>query len=154
MAYTNLSVVSVSEVCCGNQSEKLAFGSYPSRIQALMSYLQSRHKKRMHVFVVLFILALPYYSSWGSHHSWHDHYTSAAGTRCCDRDCVRAAGRLMNQTDAGMTLEINGVLVTVPAKSVHPSEDGAFWVCLVGIAEATAQLRSEQVRCAFFAIGG
>lgn len=92
--------------------------------------------------------------AWGQHGNWHDRYTSAGGTRCCDKDCVRAAGRLMAQAEAGTVLEVNGSLVTLPPQSVHASEDGAFWVCLIGLVEATAPLRSEQIRCAFVATGG
>lgn len=92
--------------------------------------------------------------TFSQHRSWHDRSTSAAGTRCCDKDCVQAAGRLIAQAEAGTVLEVNGALVTLSPQSVHASEDGAFWVCLVGGADVNAPLRSEQIRCAFLAAGG
>ena len=87
------------------------------------------------------------------HRSWHDKYTSASGTRCCDKDCMRAVGRLIDQTEAGTTLEVNGVLVRLPTKSVHQSEDGEFWVCVISAGDPARPLTGKQIRCAFLATG-
>ena len=66
----------------------------------------------------------------------------------------RTAGRLLDRQDDLVQVEIRGVPLWLPQGSVHPSEDGAFWLCRKGRLEEKGPLTSEQVRCVFLATGG
>lgn len=91
------------------------------------------------------------------HGSWTDHYQDAAGIMCCTagRDCQQVAGRLLGRQGERVLVEVQGIALWFPERSVHPSEDGAFWVCLKGSAwEERGPLRADQIRCVFLATGG
>ena len=90
------------------------------------------------------------------HGGWTDNYQDAQGTRCCtaQRDCWPTTGRLLTRDGMHVQVEIQGVPPWLPEKSIHASEDGAFWVCLKGPPEEKRPLTSERVRCVFYATGG
>jgi len=91
------------------------------------------------------------------HDSWTDHYQDATGIMCCtaQRDCQQAQGRLLDRQEKRVQVEGEGTPLWLPEKSVHPSEDGAFWVCRKGsMREEQGPLRTDQVRCVFLATGG
>ena len=110
------------------------------------------------LFIVgaLMALALP---STARHGVWHEHYTDAYNVSCCGvADCRQTVGRLLSRdstNDSAMvTLEAEGVLIHLPAASVHGSEDGQFWLCVRRQGGMAVPLTSAQVRCAFVAVGG
>ena len=154
VAYANLSVVSIPDISCGYQSEKLAFGSDPSRIHAIISHLRWRHKARLCVCFMIVIILASLQPALSEHGSWHDHYTDALGINCCStRDCIRTVGRLLERNGDRTQVEVQGVPLWMSAASVHNSEDGAFWVCIKHALDGKQPLRSEDIRCVFVAIG-
>lgn len=86
--------------------------------------------------------------------AWMARYTSASGTYCCsERDCIPATVALWpSALEAGtMVVRVNGVLLLLPEKSVHRSEDGNTWWCCKTDAERTCPStpRAETTRCVF-----
>jgi hypothetical protein len=66
------------------------------------------------------------------HGQWHDRYTTAGGVPCCGvKDCVKAHVWLLVMQAETVTVEINEVEVTIPAKSFHTSEDSVDWWCAI-----------------------
>ena len=120
----------------------------------MYSWYQSKSIITILTLSVLFfgLAALAY----GQHGSWHDHYQSASGISCCarNRDCQQMVGRLVGYEGEYVRIEVDGVLLTVHPKSVHASEDGAFWLCRTSSSDPRTALSSEQVRCVFLATGG
>ena len=154
VAYANLSVVSIPDISCGYQSEKLAFGSDPSRIHAIISYLRWRHKARLGACFMIVIILVSLQPALSEHGSWQDHYTDATGSKCCGiRDCIRTVGRLLERDGERTQIEVQGIPLWMPAASVHNSEDGAFWVCIKHSLDGKKPLRSDDIRCVFIATG-
>ena len=105
------------------------------------------HKAMLLALILSVILSLPV--SFAVHSTWHDHYTTFSGTRCCSSECIPLPVSLLNH-DAGMvTLLVAGVRVTLQAGSVHRSEDAQSWVCL---RNPQAPPSSANVRCAFWSV--
>lgn len=90
-------------------------------------------------------------ASFASHGHWIDHYRSAANSLCCgERDCQPASIRILVFGPEMVTAEINGVIVEVPARSVHQSEDQrAYWCANMVMSPPS----TANVRCLFWAIG-
>lgn len=85
------------------------------------------------------------------HGHWTDHYSSASGTACCGaRDCQKVHVRVLRQTQDIVVMEVNGILVLLPSKSFHPSEDGSDYWCTKHIDET---ISTENTRCVFLAVG-
>lgn len=87
-----------------------------------------------------------------AHGVWHDHYSSAAGTPCCraQDDCHVAQVRVLEQTATQVRVEVNGVVIEIPAKSLHASEDAQAYVCVI---PGTQPIKAVNIRCVFFAVG-
>ena len=87
-----------------------------------------------------------------THGLWHDHYTSASGTPCCaaSRDCFIVHARLLVKDGDSTTAEVAGVVVTLPAKSVHQSEDLNDWACVI---RPEHGIRQDNLLCLFVATG-
>lgn len=93
--------------------------------------------------------------AFSEHAGWQDHYTDAIGVPCCGtRDCRRTVGRLLDRDGDQVQAEVQGVPLWISSYSVHPSKDGAFWVCVKGSLDGKHPLASEQIRCVFLATGG
>ena len=85
------------------------------------------------------------------HGAWLDHYRDAEHRPCCSmaQDCRVVHARLVSQNGTEVVVEINGVLVTLYAGSVHVSEDDEDWACIV---PPWADVTSTTVRCVFIAV--
>ena len=104
--------------------------------------------------LVAIALGLPCLA-YSTHGSWQDHYRDAAGISCCNpNDCQVTIGRLLAQEGDRTQVEVQGVPLWFPAKSVHASEDGAFWICRKRSQKENESLTSDQIRCVFLAVGG
>lgn len=90
--------------------------------------------------------------TFATHHGWEDNYRSANHTRCCaaNQDCLIVRARLLSQDDTTTAVEIEGNLVTLPAQSVHQSEDLDDWACLIKVDKGFAQ---DNICCLFIAAG-
>ena len=104
------------------------------------------------ILMTLFLstaLALPI--SFAAHGSWQDHYTTSGGLRCCTIECIPMPVSLLRH-DAGMVdLLVAGIPVTLPAGSVHRSEDAQSWVC---IRNPQLPPSTANIRCAFWSVAG
>ena len=99
--------------------------------------------------VLLFVAAM----AWGNHGAWHDHYRGANGLPCCGQiDCKKTHARLIAQTATAVTVEVEGVLVEIPAVALHQSEDTNDWLCRSTAFEAIP-LTGSTIRCLFIASG-
>ena len=88
---------------------------------------------------------------WAQHGHWTDAYRGAEGSRCCGiEDCRIVHARLLAQDGKHVVVEVDGMLLTLPAQSVHASEDLNDWVCEV---KAGGELTEKNVRCVFLATG-
>jgi hypothetical protein len=86
------------------------------------------------------------------HGAWQDRYVSASGTACCGRhDCQVARVYVREREATTVTVDVNGVAMTLPAGSVHLSEDTQGWWCAKDREEPVS---TENTRCAFVAVGG
>ena len=98
------------------------------------------------------VMAMPVPLIFAQHGHWIDRYHSASGMSCCGkRDCQQVAARLITSAQYTTMVEVNGLLMELPAKSVHTSEDAAAWWCAQRIDEKLSQ---ENTRCVFLAVGG
>ena len=106
--------------------------------------------------IALVVMAFPLASlAWSAHGTWQDHYQDAIGIPCCGiRDCLRTVGRLVDRQGDQVQVEVQGVPLWISSYSVHPSEDGASWVCAKGALKEKQPLTSDQIRCVFLATGG
>ena len=100
-------------------------------------------------FLVLVVL-LPLHLG-AQHDHWTSKYHSGGGGNCCGRtDCRPIPVRVLYQEGTQTTVEVGGVTMRLPARSVHLSEDLQSYWCLrnpdYGIAP-------ENTRCVFFAVG-
>lgn len=88
-----------------------------------------------------------------THGHWIDHYLAADSiTRCCGpRDCLQVPLRLVHANGDHVTLDIQGVPVTILRKAFHISEDAFDYLCLKDV---QAHITAENIRCAFIAVGG
>lgn len=105
------------------------------------------------VLIPLLLLGLCLWrgEAFARHGHWIDHYTSALGGSCCgQRDCIRVAMRVMALTPESATIEVNGVLLTIPRLSLHASEDAMDYLCVVERSEPPS---AQNTRCAFVAPG-
>jgi len=85
------------------------------------------------------------------HGQWQDRYTTAGGVPCCGvHDCVKAHVRLLVMQAETVTVEINEVELTIPAKSFHTSEDSTDWWCAIFPDKPPA---AWNTRCVFLAVG-
>ena len=100
--------------------------------------------------VAIWALVLSSTSAFSSHGHWLDHYRDAQQRPCCsaNNDCRVVRARILSQDAASVTVEIDGVLLSLPGRSVHISEDAADWACVV---PPQALLSKESVRCLFIA---
>ena len=88
--------------------------------------------------------------AYPTHGNWMDHFKDAAGMSCCgETDCKSAAIRVLTFGREMVTAEVDGVIVEVPALSVHQSQETrAFWCAkIVGYPPST-----KNVRCLFWAV--
>ena len=88
---------------------------------------------------------------WAQHGGWQDKYMSAQGTRCCGpTDCRAVPVSIL--THDGMTVQILvlGIRITLPAQSVHQSEDMQSYWCRSDPERPPA---SNNTRCLFYVIG-
>lgn len=86
------------------------------------------------------------------HGAWQDNYVSANGMACCGRhDCQVARVAVQLWEAIYVLVEVNGVAITLPALSVHMSEDNNGWWCSK---DPEAPVSVENTRCVFFAVGG
>ena len=93
--------------------------------------------------------------AYAAHGHWLDHYTNAQGISCCvhAQDCKQMPVSLVAFHGEMTTVQIGNVVMTLPAKSVHVSEDAQTYVCTMR-SDGPAVLDKEHVRCAFYAVGG
>ena len=89
---------------------------------------------------------------WAQHGSWQDAYKSASGMPCCGRADCKAVPVVLVSSD-GTTVEamVLGIRVTVPARSVHPSETTQSYWCL---RDAERLPANDNIWCLFYSIGG
>lgn len=85
-----------------------------------------------------------------THGNWMDHFKDAAGGLCCgETDCKAAAIRILAFGHEMVTAEVDGVIVEVPALSVHQSQETrAFWCANV----AEDPPSTKNIRCLFWAV--
>jgi len=97
--------------------------------------------------VIGFLIAVVY----AQHGGWQDRYTNETGMRCCGpADCKVVPVSILTHDGIKVEALVMGIRVTVPAQSVHQSEDMQSWWCR----RDTEQLPSnENVRCLFYAVG-
>ena len=97
----------------------------------------------------LIVASLPEVSA--NHGHWIDHYLGADMIRCCgERDCSRVHARIIEQSAKSVTVEVNGVVMTIPAEALHVSEDRDDYWCAIRIDEP---LSGTNTRCVFIAAG-
>ena len=102
-------------------------------------------------WVALVLLFLGTFA-WSQHGSWHDKYRGANAMPCCGpRDCRATHARLLTQTATEVTVEVEAMLVTLPAAALHQSEDTQDWVCQ---SSYETPMTSTTIRCVFIAVGG
>ena len=111
------------------------------------------------VFLLLLIVAR---ITWSLHGDWQDSYRDAKGQLCCssNRDCRVVRARILSQTAeqvlVGITLphkqdaEEGEIVVALPPRSVHVSEDMEDWACIV---PPSAPLSEASLRCIFIHVG-
>ena len=106
--------------------------------------------------LLLALLALTGSGAWASHGEWLDHYRSATGTPCCQRqqDCRLVHARLTDQRGAWTIVEIEGILVEMPTLSVHLSEDASDYACFVLPGQQPTPVTAGNIRCLFLAVLG
>ena len=107
------------------------------------------------VWVVIALMGLSltggFYAAFAQNGYWTDKYQGAGATPCCGaRDCFKVHARLLGQTPTVVTLEVNGVVLTIPSLSFHTSEDSADYWCAL---HSDEPISSENTRCAFLAVG-
>ena len=79
------------------------------------------------------------------HGQWQDHYTTSGGVPCCgEHDSVKAHVRLLVRQAETVTVEINEVEVTVPAKSFIPQRMAGIRWCAIFL--RNHQRHGNQVR--------
>jgi len=89
---------------------------------------------------------------YGQHGIWQDRYTDAQGMRCCGpRDCTAVPVSILIHDGLKVEALVMGIRVTVPAQSVHQSEDMQSWWCRK---DADRLPRDDNVRCLFYVTGG
>ena len=89
---------------------------------------------------------------YAQHGGFWDKYTDAHGTRCCGKnDCRAVPVSILAHDGVRVDALVLGIRVTVPAQSVHRSEDETTYWC-----GPTQKLlpTSENIRCLFYVIGG
>lgn len=100
--------------------------------------------------IVLSLLAMVYAEHLPSL-AWMAQYKSANGMGCCSgRDCKPATIALIQIGETETTVLIQGTVVVLPSKSVHPSEDGQTYRCSGDMQKPPS---AETVRCVFYAVG-
>lgn len=101
----------------------------------------------------LILLSMLMTAAWATHGGFQDHYTDYLGVRCCHsaRDCMPMPVSLVSREGDQVHLLVAGVLLTLPAGSVHLSEDVQTYVCL-----RNPQMPPSvaNVRCAFWSVAG
>src|SRR5262249_38188401 len=100
-------------------------------------------------YVLVLALVLGVRLAFASHGHWVDHYQDALGRSCCGvRDCEPVHARLLGQDATTAVVEVEGLVLRLPVRSVHVSEDLSDWYCAnykgAGITQAAA-------RCVFLA---
>ena len=100
-----------------------------------------------------FLLCLGSGVALATHGHWIDHYRGANNMLCCNatHDCRIVAARILSQEAGQSTVEVEGVVVTVPSLAVKVSEDSNAWYCARAVGEP---ISAENLRCLFLAIGG
>lgn len=88
---------------------------------------------------------------YAQHGSWQDKYTNAEGMRCCGPvDCQAVPVSIVLHDGAKVQALVMGIAVTVPAASVHPSEDMRSYWCAKRNDEVPVD---DNVRCLFYVVG-
>ena len=101
------------------------------------------------MFVAIFFMGIPI--TLANHGHWIDHYSSAEGTACCGlRDCQKVHVRVVREIQEVVVVEVNGIMVFLPKKSLHPSEDDADYWCQKHIGN---EISTANTRCIFLAVG-
>src|SRR5262249_51122994 len=91
-----------------------------------------------YIIVISMILAVKL--SYGQHGHWIDGYKNSMGNSCCGRrDCQIVHARMLEQDAQTATVEVNGVVIHMPVRSVHVSEDENDWFCTNYIEEKIAE---------------
>ena len=85
------------------------------------------------------------------HGHWIDHYWGVSMARCCgERDCSKVHARIIDQSAKSATVEVNGIILTVPSEALHSSEDRDDYWCAIHVDEP---ISSANTRCIFIAVG-
>ena len=101
---------------------------------------------------VAFALCLGSGVALATHGHWIDHYRGVNNMLCCSQaDCRIVAARMLSQDAGQSTVEVDGVVVTVPSLAVKTSEDSNAWYCARAVEQP---ISAENLRCLFLAIGG
>src|SRR5262249_13679223 len=103
------------------------------------------------VYIAIIIGLIAVKLAFGQHGHWIDSYKNSMGNSCCGRrDCQIVHARMMEQTAETTTVEVNGVVIHMPVRSVHVSEDENDWFCTNYIEEKIAE---KNARCLFISSG-
>ena len=98
----------------------------------------------------LFVFIFFPQSSRSQHDHWISKYRGASGGNCCGRtDCRTIPVRVLVQDGTQTTVEVGGVVMRLPAQSVHVSEDMESYWCLRNPEYGIAP---ENTRCVFFVV--
>ena len=87
---------------------------------------------------------------------WMQGYKGADGVGCCsEHDCLPRPVAVLQYTRDQVTVRIGEIVVQLPAKSVHATQDGqTYWCCKT---DANGHCPSEPTlattRCVFYAVG-
>ena len=102
----------------------------------------------MRLSLLLLLLATIAYASHGG---WMDAYRDADGIRCCGQlDCLPTHARVLAQTADVATVEVDGLVVAIPAKALHASETNEDYWCA---RRTDRPLSQDNIRCVFIAVG-
>lgn len=114
--------------------------------------MHARHREWVIGALGLLLPGLLTGDSGAQHGSWLDKYRGADQRLCCGlTDCRVAPVRLIEHRDTDTTVEVAGVRLTLPAASVHASEEVDTWVCLRRV---ELGVQPGNIHCAFYSIGG
>jgi len=115
------------------------------------------------ITVILFMLSLlvwitPARPATAHDGAWMDKYwywSEEDGIRrqCCGpRDCIPVRARLVAQSRDRVTVEINGVILTMSPKSIHQSEELSDYACFI-LRDGQHVVEQGLVRCLFLTPG-
>ena len=100
---------------------------------------------------ILIGLCISFVYVYAQHGSWQDRYRSTDGTLCCGRtDCQAVPVSIVTHDGTLVQAMVLGIKVTVPAKSVHQSEEQQSYWCRSDPERPPAD---DNVRCLFVVTG-